>query len=78
MERDPLKILEKAVNSIILLRLKDGTEYRGKMKEIDSYMNMIIEDATEFMDGTAVAKYSEIFIRGNNLLFIKPSASEIF
>ncbi len=78
MERVPLKILEKAQDSIIILRLKDGTEYKGRLKEIDSYMNMIIEDATEFMDGAAVAKYSEIFIRGNNLLFIKPDASEIF
>ena len=77
MERVPLKILEKAQDSIIILRLKDGTEYKGRLKEIDSYMNMIIEDATEFMDGAAVAKYSEIFIRGNNLLFIKPDASEI-
>ena len=26
----------------------------------------------------SVAKYNEIFIRGNNLLFVKPDASEIF
>lgn len=78
MERVPLKILEKAQDSIIILRLKDGTEYKGRLKEIDSYMNMIIEDCTEIVDGANVAKYSEIFIRGNNLLFIKPDASEIF
>ena len=75
--KNPISILQNAQNSEILIRLKDGTEYRGLLKEIDAYMNMILEDATEIMDGSPVAKYNEIFIRGNNLLFIKPDASEI-
>jgi len=75
--KNPLHILQAAENSQILLRLKDGTEYLGFLKEIDAYMNMILEDATEIMDGAPVAKYNEIFIRGNNLLFIKPDASAL-
>ncbi len=75
--KNPLTVLQAAQNSIILLRLKDGTEYKGLLKEIDAYMNMILEDATELLEGTPVAKYNEIFIRGNNLLFIKPDASQI-
>ncbi len=75
--KNPLNILQNAQNSIILLRLKDGTEYKGLLKEIDAYMNMILENATELMEGQPIAKYNEIFIRGNNLLFIKPDASQI-
>ncbi len=75
--KNPLSILQAAQNSQILLRLKDGTEYKGLLKEIDAYMNMILENATEIMDGSPVAKYNEIFIRGNNLLCIKPDASQI-
>jgi small nuclear ribonucleoprotein len=75
--KNPLTILQNAQNSIIILRLKDGTEYKGLLKEIDAYMNMILENAIEIMDGSPVAKYNEIFIRGNNLLFIKPDASQI-
>jgi small nuclear ribonucleoprotein len=75
--KNPLQILQSSQGSIILLRLKDGTEYKGLLKEIDAYMNMILEDATELLEGTPVAKYNEIFIRGNNLLFIKPDASQI-
>jgi len=44
--KNPLSILQAAQNSVILLRLKDGTEYKGLLKEIDAYMNMILEDAT--------------------------------
>ncbi|TFF90469.1 MAG: hypothetical protein EU548_02885 [Promethearchaeota archaeon] len=75
--KNPLHILQNAVGSEIILRLKDGTEYKGLLKEIDAYMNMILQDATEIMDSSPVAKYNEIFIRGNNLLFIKPDASQI-
>ena len=75
--KNPLYILQQSQGSTILLRLKDGTEYKGLLKEIDAYMNMILEDATEILDGSPVAKYNEIFIRGNNLLFIKPDASQI-
>ena len=49
--KNPIHILQAAQNSEILLRLKDGTEYRGLLKEIDAYMNMILENATEIMDG---------------------------
>jgi small nuclear ribonucleoprotein len=75
--KNPLQILQNSQGSIILLRLKDGTEYKGLLKEIDAYMNMILEEATEIMDGSPIAKYNEIFIRGNNLLFIKPDANQI-
>lgn len=75
--KNPLQILQNSQGSTILLRLKDGTEYRGLLKEIDAYMNMILEQATEIIDDLPVAKYNEIFIRGNNLLFIKPDASQI-
>ena len=72
--KNPLKILNKSINNTILIRLKDGTEYSGRLKECDSYMNCIIEDAKEMVDGNTTAKYNEIFIRGNNILFIKPQA----
>ena len=75
--KNPLHILQAAQGSEIILRLKDGTEYKGLLKEIDAYMNMILESAVEIMDSSPVAKYNEIFIRGNNLLFIKPDASQI-
>jgi len=75
--KNPINILQNAQNSQIMLRLKDGTEYKGFLKEIDAYMNMILEDATEIMDGSPVAKYNEIFIRGNNLLFIKPNLDDM-
>ncbi len=72
MERNPLKVLSNSVNGKIMLRLKDGTEYKGRLLRIDSYMNMTLQEAVEYLDGQAVSRYGEIFVRGNNILFIKP------
>jgi small nuclear ribonucleoprotein (snRNP)-like protein len=73
--KKPLDILQRSINSEIIVRLKDGTEYTGELNECDSYMNMILSKAIELQNGQQVARYGEIFIRGNNILYIKPSAA---
>ena len=69
----PLEILQRSIESEIIIRLKDNTEYIGILVETDSYMNMILADAKEIHDGEMVARFGEIFIRGNNILYIKPN-----
>ncbi|MHA1230493.1 MAG: LSM domain-containing protein [Candidatus Helarchaeota archaeon] len=78
-ERNPLKILNKAVNNLILVRLKDGREYIGRLLETDVFMNLVLTSAEELEKDTGrpISKYGEIFIRGNNILFIKPDYTEL-
>ncbi len=72
--RNPLRSLQKRLNDSILIRLKDGTEYKGKLKEYDNFMNVILTDASEFINKEETGKFEEIFVRGNNVLFIIPDA----
>jgi len=51
--------------------LKNDVEYKGKIVNVDSYMNLIMSDAEELRDGKIVEKYGRIILRGNNVLFIK-------
>ena len=53
------------------MRLKSEIEYRGKMSNVDSYMNLILADAEEFNGSNVMANYGKVVIRGNNVLFIK-------
>ena len=53
------------------MRLKNEIEYRGKMNNVDSYMNLILVDAEEFNGSNVMANYGKVVIRGNNVLFIK-------
>lgn len=53
------------------VRLKSEVEYRGKMSNVDTYMNLILIDAEEFNGSNVIANYGKVVIRGNNVLFIK-------
>ena len=53
------------------MRLKSEIEYKGRMNNVDSYMNLILTDAEEFNGPDVLANYGKVVIRGNNVLFIK-------
>ncbi len=67
----PLTMLQKSTKKKVTVRLKNETEYKGKMDNVDSYMNLIMTDAEELRDGKVVANYGRVILRGNNVLFIK-------
>lgn len=63
--------MQRAVNRKVAVRLKSEIEYRGKMSNVDSYMNLILLNAEEFDGADVLANYGKVVIRGNNVLFIK-------
>ncbi len=67
----PLTILQKSLNRKVAVRLKNEIEYRGRMNNVDSYMNLILLDAEEYHGSEVLANYGKVVIRGNNVLFIK-------
>ena len=67
----PLTVLQKNTKKDVIVTLKSGVEYKGKMENVDSYMNLIMTDAEEFNQGKVVGKFGRVIVRGNNVLFIK-------
>ncbi len=67
----PLTTLQKNTKKKVLVRLKNEVEYKGKMDNVDSYMNLIMTDAEELKDDKVIANYGRVIVRGNNVLFIK-------
>jgi len=67
----PLTTLQKQTKKSVIVRLKNDVEYKGKIDNVDSYMNLIMSDAEELNDGKTVEKYGRVILRGNNVLFIK-------
>lgn len=67
----PLTILQKSTKKNVIVRLKNEVEYKGKMDNVDSYMNLIMTDAEELKDDKVIANYGRVIVRGNNVLFIK-------
>jgi len=67
----PLTTLQKSTKKNIIVRLKNEVEYKGKMENVDSYMNLIMTDAEELSNGKPVGKFGRVIVRGNNVFFIK-------
>lgn len=67
----PLSVLQRSINRKVAVRLKSEIEYKGKMNNVDSYMNLILTDAEEFNGSDVMANYGKVVIRGNNVLFIR-------
>ena len=68
--RRPLNALMRNLNSNIVVKLKNDIEYRGRMVKCDTYMNIILDGASEFYESNCIANYGNVFIRGNNILYI--------
>jgi small nuclear ribonucleoprotein len=67
----PLTTLQKSTKKKVTVRLKNETEYKGKMDNVDSYMNLIMTDAEEIREDKVVANFGRVILRGNNVLFIR-------
>ena len=67
----PLTTLQKSTKKQVTVRLKNEVEYKGKMDNVDSYMNLIMTDAEEIHDDKVIANYGRVIVRGNNVLFIR-------
>lgn len=67
----PLITLQKAVNKRVAVKLKNEIEYRGKMTNIDSYMNLILLDVGEYNGEKLLNSYRKVVIRGNNILLVR-------
>ena len=67
----PLTTLQKHTKKNVVVRLKNDVEYKGKMDNVDSYMNLIMTNTEEINDGKSIGKFGQVIVRGNNVLFIK-------
>ncbi|KAK3691800.1 hypothetical protein LTR37_018399 [Vermiconidia calcicola] len=68
---NPRPMLQSLVNDEVIVRLKWGqTEYTGRLVSIDSYMNIQLSNAEEFVDGKSTGSLGQVLIRCNNVLWV--------
>jgi len=71
VNRKPLNMLARFTNAPVIIKLKNGVEYHGIMEYCDGYMNVVLSQAKEFVNGQPVISYgTNILIRGNNILYV--------
>ncbi len=69
----PFDLLNKAIGQQVMIRLKNGTDIRGKVTSFDAHMNIVLDSAEEVEDGNLKTKLGTILLRGGNILFISPA-----
>jgi len=74
----PLKYLRSAINQIVLVKLKDGTEYVGVLELVDNTMNVVLADCEEIdPNGNPATKYGRVLIRGSHILFVSINYGQV-
>ncbi len=67
----PQNLLEKSLERVVNIHLKDGREITGKLTGYDEYMNMVLESAEEDRNGEK-RRLGTLILRGNNVVSITP------
>jgi len=73
--KKPLNVLTKCVGNTVTVTLKNRVEYWGRMVRCDGYMNILLTNAKEYDNSGLVVNYGNVFIRGNNILYIRLDAN---
>ncbi len=73
MPTRPLDVLNRALKSPVIVRLKGGREFRGTLDGYDIHMNLVLLDAEELQNGEVIRKVGNIVIRGDTVVFVSPA-----
>ncbi|ODQ44262.1 hypothetical protein PICMEDRAFT_37582 [Pichia membranifaciens NRRL Y-2026] len=62
--------LGSITNKPVNIKLHNDFVYTGVLSSIDGYMNVVLQNASEIVNGKTMKTYDEVFLRGNNVIYI--------
>lgn len=68
----PLDTLNAARNKTVMVDLKNGSRYVGKLRAFDIHINVVLEEAEEYHNGEVKRKLGTVFIRGDAITILTP------
>jgi U6 snRNA-associated Sm-like protein LSm5 len=74
----PLELVDKCIGSRLWVIMKGDQELVGTLKSFDEYVNMVLEDVTEYEvtpTGKRAIKLDQILLNGNNIAMLVPGKS---
>lgn len=66
----PLDALNVARGKRVIVELKNGKQFLGKLKAFDIHINTVLDDAEEHENGQLKRKVGTAFIRGDTIILI--------
>ena len=71
----PLELVDKCIGSQIHIIMKSEKEIVGTLLGFDDFVNMVLENVTEYEstpEGRRVSKLDQILLNGNNITMLVP------
>jgi U6 snRNA-associated Sm-like protein LSm5 len=71
----PLELVDKCIGSKIHIIMRNDKEIVGTLMGFDDFVNMVLEDVTEFEntpEGRRITKLDQILLNGNNITMLVP------
>lgn len=70
----PLKLLHESQGFVVTVETSNGSMHRGCMREVDDYMNVILDDVVTTSKSSSQSR-KEVVIRGSSIrFFVLPPA----
>jgi small nuclear ribonucleoprotein len=69
----PLDTLNAARHKTVMIDLKNGLKFVGKLKAFDIHINVVLDEAEEHKNGEVLRKLGTVFIRGDTITIISPA-----
>ena len=66
------KVLGRALGLEVLVSVKGGQRFRGKLRGYDIYMNLVLDEGVSLDGEKASKRYGTMFIRGDGVVFVAP------
>ncbi|CAI7907540.1 unnamed protein product [Closterium sp. NIES-54] len=74
----PTELIDRCIGSKIWVIMKGDKELVGTLRGFDVFVNMVLEDVTEYehtLEGSRVTKLDQILLNGNNIAILVPGGS---
>ena len=71
----PLELVDKCIGSKLWIIMKGDKEIVGTLRGFDEYVNMVLDDVTEYdftPEGTKVTSLDSILLNGSNISLLVP------
>eukprot|EP00483_Globobulimina_turgida_P006301 UN06311 len=74
----PLELIDKCIGSRLWIIMKGDKELVGILRGFDDYVNMVLEDVTEYEitpNGKKISKLDSILLNGKNVCLLVPGGA---
>jgi small nuclear ribonucleoprotein len=66
LEEQPID-LEKLLNTMVKVRVRDGRRLEGLLTQYDEYMNLLLENVEEYSGEEIVGRHKLMVVKGGNI-----------